>query len=433
MQAPPPSYPPDHRYTLDELIQLATYRNAELDVARYEAEAAQGLVDQVKALWLPTLRLDFAGIVFDNDFNYKANVFDLVTLDVPVTGNFNATSSAAFAQILSTGGKRTSGLKQAKMFAAIQKLQVLRKHDAVAFDIANLYYLLCLTNDIDAVLDDAVRRIRVFRQVAQNLNQRGSLRANRLDALQADYFVSQLDQIRIQVQAGRHQAYNALRHYVGIAPGAPLILRDVSLPPAVTAKELISRSAAKMKGWFSRPELQQVDLFTKIRAEQVRFAKAAWAPNVALLGAYTDVQGNNNSVFGAIDGLVVSLLVDIPIYDPARRGRLREALGLEQASLAFQRQVEELIDLEIEVSAVDYQKAAAITVKAARAEQIAAEHYQATRQAYSRELAPASAVVTGIALDMLARIQRAQSLYAYHSANAKLKRVTADRASEFGH
>ena len=41
-----------------------------------------------------------------------------------------------------------------------------------------------------------------------------------------------------------------------------------------------------------------------------------------------------------------------------------------------------------------------------RASKAASEHYDATRQAYSRELVPASAVVTAIALDMIAKIHR---------------------------
>ncbi|RMF79220.1 MAG: TolC family protein, partial [Planctomycetota bacterium] len=385
---PPPTYADDHRFTLDELIELALYHNAGIDVARYEAEAARGLVDQVKALWLPQVRLEFAGMALDNDFNYEANVFNLLSLDVPVTGNYNFISAAALSQILATGGKRTSGLKQAKMFAAIKKLQVLVQRDAVAYDVANLYYLVCLTNELDGVLEDAVRRVRVFRQVAQGLNERGSMRSNKLDALLADYFVAQLDQLRILLQAGRHQAYKALRHYVGWPTDRPLVLKDATLPPVVKLGDVFSRTARIVQGWFERPELKQLDLFTEIRKEQVKFAKAAWAPNIVLLGTYSDVQGNNNSVLGAVDGLLVTLLVDIPIYDPARRGKLREALGLEQASLAFQRQIEELITLEMEVTAVDFQKALASLVKAARAAQIAHEYYMTARQSYSRELVP---------------------------------------------
>jgi len=430
---PPPEYPPEHAYTLDELTELAIYRNASLDVARYEAEAVQGLVDQVKALWLPAVRISLAGFVYDNNLDYDANVFNLTSLNIPLSGNYNFLSAASFVQILSTGGKRTSGLKQARMFAAIKKLEVLRLQDAVAFDVANYYHLVCLTSEIDDALEDAVRRLRVFRQVAESLTARGSLRASRLDALQADYFLSQLEQFQLFVRAGRHQAYHALRHYVGMDREQPLILKSVELPPAVTLDELVSRAAQLVKGFLARPELRQLDLFTKIRGEQVTFAKAQWAPNVVLAGGYTDVQGDEHSILGAIDGLIISLLVDIPIYDPARRGKLREALGLEQASLAFQREIEDLIALEIEVTAVDAQRALAAALKTARALQTAAEHYTATRQAYTRELLPAAAVVTAIGLDLLAKIQDAQARFAYQNARARLKRVTADREAQFGY
>ncbi len=428
-----PIYPPEHRYSLDDLIALSIHRNAGLDVARYEAEAVQGLVDQVKALWLPQFRFDFAALAYDNDLSYEARAFGLATINVPITGTYNFVNSLAFSQILYTGGKRTSGLKQAKMYAEIKRLDVLRIQDAVAFDVANYYHLVCLTNDIDVVLEDAVRRLRVFRHVADNLTRRGSLRSSNLDRLQADYFISQLDQFRVLVQAGRQQAYEALKHFVGLGREESMPLRQVSLPPAMTASEMISAYENVVEGFSKRPEARQLDLFTEIRKEQVKFAKAAWNPNVLILGSYVDTQGSNNSIFGAIDGLIASLVVDLPIYDAGRLGKLREALGFEQASLAFQRQFEELITLEIKVTAIDAQKALANEMKAARARAAGMEHYDATRQAYSRELVPASAVATAIGLDMLAKIQHLQTLYAYHDSRARLKRVTVDREVQYGY
>lgn len=428
----PPDYAPDHAYTLDELIELSVHRNASLDVARFEAEAVQGLVDQVKALWLPSARFDFAATAYQQDVNYDARAFDLVTINIPITGAYNIINSLNIGQILFTGGKRTSGLKQAKMFAAIKKLEVLRQQDMIAFDVANYYYLVCLTNDLDVILEDALRRIRVFNQVAEELNRQGSLRASNLDHLQAKYFISQIEQLQVAVRAGRTQAYEALRQAVGIARDQPLLLKSAALPAPVGPREVLSGTATIARAFLKRPEIEQVNLFTKIRSEQVTFAKALWMPNIVLFGSATDIQGNHHALLNSIDGLLAGIVVDIPIYDPARRGKLREALGLEQASLAFQRQVEELITLESQVTAIDAQKTLVTAILAARARKIAADHYEATRQAYSRELVPAAAVVTAIGLDMLAKAQHVQALYAFHNAKARLKRVTADRESQYG-
>jgi outer membrane protein TolC len=430
---PAPSFPPEHLYSLDDLIQLAIHHNAGLDVARYEAEAAGGLVDQVKALWLPSLRYNFAVTAYDNDLNYKANAFNIVSLDVPITGSYNIINSATLSQILTTGGKRTSGLKLARMFAAIKRLEVLRQQDAVAQDVATYYQLVCLTNEIDAILEDAVRRIRVFRQVAGGLNARGSLRASNLDFLQADFLASQIDQLRFAVQSGRHQAYAALRQAVGLPRDAPLRLRSATLPPPVRARELFSAYARIVQGFFARPEIRMVDLFARLRAEQVEFAKAAYLPNVVFAGSAAFTGGSNNNILSAISGLIAGVIVDVPIYDPVRRGRLREALGLEHASEAFRRQIEELITLEIEVTAVDCQRALVTLLEAQRAARLAAEHYDAARQAYTRELVPASDVIAALAIDVAARIQQRYATFAYLNASSKLKRVTADRETPYGY
>lgn len=429
---PEPTYPPGHAFTLDELIELSIHRNASLDVARYEALAARGIVDQVKSLWLPLIHYGFAAVVYDNDFSYRARVLKLVTVNVPITGNYNLEHSLNVSQILTSGGKRTSALKQARMYEAIQKLQILVRQDAVAFDVANHYYLVCLTSDIDRVLDDTLHRIHVFRRASGDLNARGSLRGSRLDTLESEYLTLQLEQLRIAAQAGRQQAYEALKHSVGLSRDEPLLLRDVTLPPPITLREAVSVSAMIVKGFLGRPEGRQADLLAHLGREQVRFAKTAFAPNVALAGSYIASQGNQYNVLGQIDGLLASLIVDVPLYYPGGRAALLQALGLEQASLALQREVEQLITLEINVTAIDAQKALATVFKTARACQITAEHERASRRAYSRNLIPASGVVAGILLDGLARVQHLQALYVYHSTRAKLNRVTANREVHYG-
>jgi outer membrane protein TolC len=430
---PAPVYPPDHEFTLDELVDLSVHRNPSLDVSRYVADAALGLVDQVKALWLPAVRYDFAATAYSKQMVYNMRALHIVPVKVPLTGAYNITNNVALAEIVSTGGKRTSGLKQAKMFAALTRIDVLRQQDLVAFGVAASYQIVCLTTQIDAVLDDALRRIRVFRQVAAGLNERGSLRANDLDSLEAEFLVTQLEQLQIAVRAGRAQAYCALKKAVGLNPAEPLLLRSATLPPLVTPAERLSVAAAIVQGFLHRPETQEVNLFARIQAEQVKFAKAAWAPNIVVLGNEITIAGNGNPILNAIDGIIAGVIIDVPIYDPARRARLREALGLEQAGLALQREVEQLVTLEIDVSALEAQKALALVMRAARAVQIAAEHYDASRQAYSRELIPAAGVVTAVVLDAGAKIEQLTVLFNYHVARANLKRAMADRETAYGY
>lgn len=430
---PPPQYPPEHAYTLDELIQLSVYRNASLDVARYEAEAAEGLVDQVKSLWLPQLRLNALATAYDNDLTYETRAFNLASLRIPLTGTYNVIHSLTLTQILYSSGKRGSGLKQARMFAAIKQLEILRLQDKIAYDVATYYQLVCVTDELDRILEDAERRVRVFRQLAEELVAHGSLRGNRLDGLLADFFVAQIVQLRSAIQGGRQQAYLALRQAVGVEFGEPLLLRSTTLPPAVSLNDLAGIYATLATGFAQRPENQQVDLFAKLRAEQTEFAKKMFAPNVAFIGTATDAQGSGNSILGSVDGLIAGLLIDVPLYDASQRGRLREALGLEHASAAFQKQVEQLISLEIEVTAIEAHKALANVFASGRALRTAAEHYEATREAYSRELAPANAVVTAIALDMLAKAQDVQAQFAFLNARAALRRVMAERETPHGY
>ncbi len=430
---PDPVYAPDHRFTLDELVDLSIHRNASLDVARYEAEAARGLVDRVKSLWLPSIRYDFAATGYDNDFNYRASAYGIVHVDVPITGGYNITNAASIAQILTTFGKRTSGLKQARMYAAIKKLDVLRQEDAITLDVVTYYNLLALTTDIDTVLDDTERRLRVLHQVAREQNALGSTHVTRLDTLQADLFIAEIEQARVAVQAGRQQAYSALRQAVGFEHDQPLLLASTSLPAAVDPNMIASVYQTIIMGFANRPELKMVDLFAKLREEQVTFAKTAWAPNVAFIGSYVDISGNHNTILGVLDGLVAGLIVDWPIYDPSRRAALHEALGMEKAAAAFQKQIEQLITLEIETTGVECQRALLTTFKAARALDIAQDYYDSTREAFAHDLVSAPDVAIALGALTLTKVQHLVALFSYQQDRAKLRRVTAAREMALGY
>ena len=429
---PAPEFPPDHRYTLDELIELSVHRNPGLEAARYESEAAQGLVDQVKALWLPALRYDFAAVGYSNDLSYKAKALNLVSVNVPITGAFNIENSLNYAQILTTFGKRTSGLKQTRMLAEIVKLQVLAQQDCVACEVATLYYLVCLANDIDRILDDALRRLGVFRQVAEELNRRGSLRADQRDVLQATLLINELEQLRILVQAARQTSYAALKRTIGLDRDEPLALNNISLPPPMTYGEAVGVSATIAKGFLARPETRQMDLVTEIGHEQVKFAKTLFYPNIAALGTYVDSQGNHHTILSVVDGLIASIVLDVPIYDPASRARLRTALYVERASEAIQRLIEQLLVLEIEATALEAQRSLKTVFKTQRALQTAIEHEQTNRQAYSRDLVQASDVIVAIGVSAFAKVQHQTAVFAYHSARARLNRVTANREDRYG-
>ncbi len=423
---PVPHYPSDHQYTLDELIALSIFQNPTLEAARNSAEAAQGLVDQVKSLWLPQVRYDFLAAAYDNDLNYKVRALGLVSINVPLTSAYNINNTASLAQIITTSGKRTSALKQVRMLAEIERLQVLALQDCIAFDVASLYYLVCLTNDIDAVLEDTLRRVRVFRKVSAGLNRRGSFKATVMNTQQADFLIHQIEQLRIVDQSARYQTYQALRTFTGVRYEQVLQLKGVSLSPVLTQEVLFNRAAAIAKGFLRRPEIRQVDLLAQLFREQVNFVKRNYLPNAGFLGAATSTTGNSHSILNSVSGLIGVIAIDVPIYDPAQKGRLRTALGLERASKAIQQQVEDLITLEIDSSRTGVQTSLAAALKAIQGRQVAAAQYHTSRQAFSRDMALATDVIIAMSLDMLAKLEYLQTLYSYHCAQARLKRVTAD-------
>jgi len=115
---------------------------------------------------------------------------------------------------------------------------------------------------------------------------------------------------------------------------------------------------------------------------------------------------------------------------PARRA----AAGArqEQAALALQREVEQLLTLDINVTAVEAQRALAALAEAERA----VRPPPSTRTPPARlqpRADPASGVVTAIGLNALGKAGYLQALFSYHNARANLKRATADRETPYGY
>lgn len=430
---PPPTWPDDHEHSLDDLVELSIHHNAGLDAARYVAESTQGLIDQVKALWLPMFRYDFAAVGYSNDINYKARILDLISVNVPLTGAYNLNSTASAWQILTTSGKRSSLLGQARRVGLLQKIQVLQLQDAVAFDVANLYYLVCLAHETDNVLDAAIDRAAMLEQVLGARRRQGSLQVSTLDLLQAEMLVRQLRRQQIAARAARQQSYLALRTFVGVPPDRPLYLRSVQLPPLADRREVLSAAGTLARAFLARPEVYQAQLVVRILQEQVRFAKAGWGPNVGFLGAGTYTAGNHGAVLNALDGIAGKIVIDLPVYDPAARGRLRQMLGLEHASTALQRQVEEQIQLDIETARLEAEKTLAIVVQAAAARDAAIDRARLAHQAYAHHVLRADDVLQAIRTETDSRIDCLQALYAHHATRARLKRVLADRQVRYGH
>ncbi len=408
---PAPIYPADHQYNLDELIDLSVYKNPALDAARYTAAASEGLVDAVKSLYLPSLRYDFLAAGYNNDIAYHIRALGLVKVDIPLTSAYNINNTASVGQILATFGKRTSVLKQAKDLAAIQKLEIVTVQDCVAFQVAEFYFLVALTNDIDNVLDDTVRRMRVFHRVAEGLNERGSLRASNMDTMEATLLLTQIDQLRVLTKASRQQAYEALRVAIGASHDQPLVLASASLPPPVSTLEILGNAATLTEGFHRRPELRQLDLLVDLFHQQVQFAKALYTPSVGFVGAYTITGGNSNSILSAVQGLIGTVVLDWSIYSPGRAALLRETLAMEQASLALQREIEQVLTLEMQATRINTQKSLATVLHATQAKQTAAEHYNAALQAYSRELVPANQIIIALTLNMAAKIEYLAALH----------------------
>ena len=268
--------------TLEKSLSLALSQNPFYLASQERVEGAQSRLRQAAAQFFPSLNasalqnldekvfvLEFPSFIPGGQPQRVAVDF---TRDYQVSFSFNLP--------LFTGGRLTSGYRQAQYNLYSTRESVRQTHHETVFNVKQGFYGYLLAKELVRVSEEALGLAEKLLQNVRNMVEVGM--ASRLDLLRAEVRVANLKPSVLQARNNVAVAELSLKTILGLDLSQPVevVGEMVYQPVEVNFEESLRTALA------NRPELSQVQYQKKMAEEMVKIARAASLPTVAVSGNY---------------------------------------------------------------------------------------------------------------------------------------------------
>jgi cobalt-zinc-cadmium efflux system outer membrane protein len=250
---------------IDQLVQFALTRNADLLATRQRTLEAQGLLRQAGFRPNPVVETEF-------------------TSGSPTGSSGERSFSLGYAHTFELGGKRARRIDVGQAGVGIAGFEVVDRERTVRAELQERYIAaMSAIRNLDAIAQQFELTKSSFTVTQHRVAQGESPRVEEM-VLQAE--VGRLDAERLLLVSEAQQAMLDLRVVAGFDLTEPLQLRpDGDRPPTS-----ITLDAAVERGLASRPDLRAARQEEERAQAEVRLAHAERTPDVSAIVRYSDVQ-----------------------------------------------------------------------------------------------------------------------------------------------
>src|SRR5262245_12501255 len=288
-------------YEVSELIDIAQRTNPETRVAWERARQAAIATGLAEGTYYPTLAVVATGALVHLVAPIPTNVDPNLILTAN-TQFFIPTLSLEW--LLLDFGRRRAGVDAAQAQVVAGTAGFNAKHQQIVFNVTHDFYTLTAVRGKVAAERAALDAARSL-EAAADMRRQHEL-ATLPEVLQAQEETAQATYELTDALATEHDARMALLESIGIRPGTPIEIADVSqepLPPALeeSVDQAIDRALAQ------RPDLIARLASVRAKEAEVRKARADYWPKLAARAAVAGNIGQlsvNNSPYGSVDALL---------------------------------------------------------------------------------------------------------------------------------
>lgn len=408
--------------TLEKSISLALSQNPIYLASQDRVEASQSRLRQAAAQFFPSLNasalqnLDEKVFVLEFPSFIPGGQPQRVAIDFTKDYQF----SFSFTLPLFTGGRLTSGYRQAQYNLFSTQESVRQTSQETVFNVKRGYYGYLLAKKLVEVSEEALSLAEKLFQNVRNMYEVGI--ASRLDLLRAEVRVANLKPSVLQARNNLAVAELSLKTLLGLDLGQPVeIIGEMTYEPAEISLE---ESLAKARA--NRPELSQINYQKRMAQEMVKIARAAGLPTVAVSGNYNYWADNLNFKRDNWQNFYAfNLVLSIPIFNGfSASARVAESEALIREIEHTEKGLIDRIKFEVE--------SAVLTLNQARESLLSLEKNieQARESVRVAELNYAEGMATILDVDSAqvalseARINYLRALYEYTVSLAQLERAT---------
>lgn len=405
--------------TLEKSISLALSQNPFYLASQDRVEASQSRLRQAAAQFFPSLEASAL-----QNLDEKVFVLEFPSLipggqpqRVAIDFTKDYQLSLSFTLPLYTGGRLTSGYRQAKYNLLSTQESVRQTSQETVFNVKRGYYGYLLARKLVEVSEEALSLAEKLFQNVRNMYEVGI--ASRLDLLRAEVRVANLKPSVLQARNNLAVAELSLKTLLGLDLTQPVeIVGEMAyMPVEISLEESLAQALT------NRPELSQVNYQKKMAQEMVKIARAASLPTVAVSGNYNywadhlNFKRDNWQSF-----YTFNLVLNIPIFNGfSASARVAESKAMIREIEHTEKGLIDRIKFEVESAVLTLNQARESLLSQEKNIEQARESVRVAELNYSEGLATILDVDSAQVALSEARINYLQALYEYTVSLAQLE------------
>ena len=328
--------------SLKECLTIGIENNLSLKSSRNEVAKGKHNISENRARLLP--QINFAA-GFNDNFTPPVSVTDGTAYgklyNVTKTLQYNSSASLQLQMPLYSQTALTA-VEIAKTLDNLNQLSYEKAREDIIMQIAKLYYLIQNTTEQITIISDNLKRFEELRNFAQAFYDNQMALA--VDLKRINVRIESTDVSLANAKAMLREQYNMLKYAMDYPADEDIV---------VDVKKVDDINMAAQSGLnVNLYELQLMRTQEKLTEQQVKLAKDAYLPTVALTGnftftAYTDKfknwfhSGESNHWYDS-NGLGITLRV--PVFDGfEKRSKIRKAkIDADNARIAYENTLKNL-------------------------------------------------------------------------------------------
>ncbi|HOO76906.1 MAG TPA: TolC family protein [bacterium] len=269
--APSPTVPV---YTLADCLEMAYERNAQIETAAEEMEAAGGIRLQAISDAVPHLSGDASYTYLDRIRYYESGDETL-----PVNRHDNYHVGLTLEQSVYQGGRVIAGIRAADLLNDYSEVYLAETRMDVAYRVKEFFYLLLQQEEVARIRRDTVKHMTDYRDTAENKFEQGTI--SEFDRITAEVKLANSVPPMIQAENQTDIYKTSLARELGLSEqtfGVHGRLEYVDFDVPLESLNILGKEY--------RPLLKQMRLMEEMREQEVNAARAGYQPSVSLFASW---------------------------------------------------------------------------------------------------------------------------------------------------
>jgi outer membrane protein len=407
--------------TLDKSVELALSQNPNHLATEERVDAAYATLREAASGFLP--KLDAQGLHTLDEKVMELEFPSFIPGEPPQRVKVDFTRdyqfSMNFTLPLFTGGRLTSGFKQAKYNLESSKEAVRRSKHNTVFNTKGAFYGYLLAEEFVSVSEEAIRVAEENLQNVRDMYEVGM--ASKMDLLRSEVRVTNMQPVLIEAKNNLRVAELKLKILLGLELSQPVEIRGElkyeRFEPDL--EECVNNSL------INRPEVKQLDFQKRMAEEALKIARAGYLPTLAVTGTYNfwaDKFVFNKGTWSSF--YVINLALTVPLFNGFQTSaQIGQAKAMIREVEFNQKALRDAVELEVRQAVLKLEEAKETLLSQEKNIEQAKESLRITQLNFAEGMATTLDVISAEAASSQAQVNYSQALFNYVIAKADLDRA----------